>query len=214
MEERVFSTPSSKRSGGEDVMERQTIRCDDQHIFHMVVERTKRISLVYVCMTSGGGLAVSPRVCFNYLLAVRDLFDVKYGKARARVANAHAMNKSFGPELDSMMHRWNTTPPEVINPGISRIEGDIKDLKKVMDQNIQDILGRKEQIELLMDKSHDLEEEASVFQRHSTILNKKIKDRNNFYRMLLISVLLLLILFFTVSICGFDLTKCRDINSE
>jgi hypothetical protein len=124
---------------------------------------------------------VNSRVCFNYLESVRNIFLAKFGKAKARVANPHAMSNSFGKELESMMHRWNTAPPEINNAGIARVEGNIKDLKRVVHHNIQELINRGDKIEVLVHKSNDLEQGASVFKKRSEMVAKKMRDQNRFY---------------------------------
>jgi hypothetical protein len=81
-------------------IERRTIHYDDQHLVHLLIETENNISIIYLCMTSGSALAVSPRVCFNFLESVSDMFLAKFGKAKTRVANPYAMNKSFRVDLE------------------------------------------------------------------------------------------------------------------
>jgi len=103
------------------------------------------------------------------------VFQAKLGRA-ARVANAHGLEKSFGVELTSMMHRWNTAPPAVRDQGMVRVEGKIQGVKKVMHQNVKELLKREEAMEMLVDRTESLQEEAVVFKRRSEMVKEKMKQ--------------------------------------
>jgi hypothetical protein len=81
-----------------------------------------------------------------------------------------------------MMHRFNTAPPEINNKGIARVEGNIKDIKTVMHHNLLELVSRGDKIEVLVHKSNDLEEGATVFKRRSELVAKNMRDRYRFYR--------------------------------
>jgi len=203
------------RADNDELQEqRRSIQYDDKHIFHMIIRPNKNATIIYLCLTSGGTISVSPRLCFGFLEAVCEVFQAKLGRA-ARVANAHGLEKSFGVELTSMMHRWNTAPPAVRDQGMVRVEGKIQGVKKVMHQNVKELLKREEAMEMLVDRTESLQEEAVVFKRRSEMVKEKMKQKYLFYRFLLVAVILLVILFLTVSVCGtFNFQQCLAGGSE
>jgi len=59
------------RADNDELQEqRRSIQYDDKHIFHMIIRPNKNATIIYLCLTSGGTISVSPRLCFGFLEAV------------------------------------------------------------------------------------------------------------------------------------------------
>lgn len=70
------------------------------------------------------------------------------------------MNESFSPTLKSMMDYYNSEPGAGDN--IQQLKSKVEETKGVMVENIDQVLGRGEKIELLVDKTDRLSQQVSV----------------------------------------------------
>lgn len=92
---------------------------------------------------------------------------------------------------------------------LGRVQGQLKEVKDVMVENIEKVLARGEKIELLVDKTEELSQTARRFQYQS----KNLKDMmwwKNVKMWLIIIFIVLIVIYFIVSfICGFNFDKCK-----
>jgi vesicle-associated membrane protein 7 len=92
---------------------------------------------------------------------------------------------------------------------ISRVRGEIDQVRSVMVQNIEKVLERGEKIELLVDKTENLNAQAFRFKKQSTSLRHAMWWRNFKLTLALSFVGLLIALLIAMSACGMDFHKCR-----
>jgi vesicle-associated membrane protein 7 len=137
---------------------------------------------------------------------VRSKFQASYGE-RAMTAIAFAMNGEFARVLQDRMDFFNDNP-EADN--LSKVKGQIEDVKGVMVDNIEKVLARGEKIELLVDKTEQLNQSAKRFQRASKSLKTAMWWKN--VKMWgLIAVIVIIIIWLIASfICGFNFSKCQS----
>jgi len=112
-------------------------------------------------------------------------------------AVAFEMNKTFAKTLIDNMERYSNegaradtdagareASSEVsdeqprADDKIRRVRGEVEEVKQVMTDNIDRILERGDKIELLVDKSQDLSEQANKFKKSSTQLRRNMWWRN------------------------------------
>lgn len=134
---------------------------------------------------------------------VRSKFQASYGE-RAMTAIAFAMNGEFARVLQDRMDFFNDNP-EADN--LSKVKGQIEDVKGVMVDNIEKVLARGEKIELLVDKTEQLNQSAKRFQRASKSLKTAMWWKN--VKMWgLIAVIVIIIIWLIASlICGFNFSN-------
>ncbi len=179
----------------------------DQYIFHYIIEN----HLIYMCMcdndSKDGGQQQGKklRIPFAFLETIKNDFITKYG-ARAQTAIAFALNDEFSKTLQRQMELHNSPSADQI----SQVGNKIEDVKNVMVQNIELVLERGEKIELLVDKSEQLQQQAFRFHSSSRQLkNTMIWRRVQMY--LLIALIVAIIVWIISSlICGFDYKKCQS----
>jgi vesicle-associated membrane protein 7 len=170
----------------------------DNYVFHYVVDR----GLTFLCLADE---KQKRRVPFLFLDDVRSKFQASYGE-RAMTAIAFAMNGEFARVLQDRMDFFNDNP-EADN--LSKVKGQIEDVKGVMVDNIEKVLARGEKIELLVDKTEQLNQSAKRFQRASKSLKTAMWWKN--VKMWgLIAVIVIIIIWLIASfICGFNFSKCQ-----
>ena len=109
----------------------------DSHVFHYVVSG----SLTYLCMSDSQN---QHRLPFAFLSKVEEVFTSKYG-SQALTAIAFSMNEEFSPVLKKEMEFYNNNPEA---DAVTKVKGQIEDVKNVMVENIEKVLERGEKIEV------------------------------------------------------------------
>ncbi|KAI9320113.1 synaptobrevin domain-containing protein [Dichotomocladium elegans] len=164
----------------------------DSYLFHYICED----GITYMCM---GDNAFGRRIPFAFLQDIKEKFLNTYGKERAIHSPPYGLNE-FSRVLAKQMEYFST------NPGSDRlrqVHGEIEAVKDVMITNIERVLERGERIELLVDKTDNLNSQAFAFKKRSTQLKRAMWWKNT-KLMIMIAVLLFLIAYFiAASVCGF-----------
>ena len=169
----------------------------DSYVFHYVVDR----GLTFLCLADE---KQKRRVPFLFLDDVRAKFQAAYGE-RAATAIAFAMNGEFARVLQDRMDFFNDNPEA---DSLSKVKGQIEDVKGVMVDNIEKVLARGEKIELLVDKTEQLNQSAKRFQRASKSLKSAMWWKNVKMWGLIAAITLIIIWLIASFICGFDFSKC------
>lgn len=139
----------------------------DNFMFHIVVDR----GITYLCLADE---KQKRRIPFLFLDDVRAKFQAAYGE-RATTAIAFAMNTEFSRVLQDRMDYFNDNPEA---DSLAKVKGQIEDVKGVMVDNIEKVLARGEKIELLVDKTEQLNQSAKKFQRASKSLKSAMWWKN------------------------------------
>jgi len=163
----------------------------DRHIFHYVVED----GITYLCMADE---EFGRRVPFAFLEDIKNRFRASYGD-RGRTALAYGMNADFSRVLQNQMDYYSNNPAA---DKINRVRGEIDEVKSVMVTNIEKVLERGERIELLVDRTENLNQAAFKFKKQSTQL-KRAMWWKNVKIMIILAVVILVIVYFVVAMaCG------------
>lgn len=170
----------------------------DRHVFHYVVED----GLIYLCMAEE---ADKRRITFAFLDDVKKLFNDKYGQA-AKNAIAFSLNEGFGPILRQRMEFFNTDPSA---DKLSQVKAQIDDVRTIMLENIDRVLERGEKMELLVDKTEQLNQQAFRFEKQSRGLRNTMWYRRLRTYVIIFLVVGLIIFFITSMLCGgFTFKNC------
>jgi len=169
----------------------------DQYVFHYIVEE----KIIYLCMCDDMS---KRRIPFGFLDDIKQRFRATYGD-KVHTAIAFAMNEDFGRTLQKQIDFYNGPSADTF----AQVNSKLDDVKNVMVQNIEMVLERGEKLELLVDKTDKLQNQAFKFEKSS----KKLKEAMFWKRIklyLLIAFIVALILWIITSIaCGFDYKKCK-----
>jgi len=162
----------------------------DGYIFHYIVDD----GITYLCM---GDEAFGRRIPFAFLEDIKNRFRATYGD-RGRTAIAYGMNTDFSRVLQNQMDYYSN------NPGadrINRVKGEIDEVKSVMVHNIEKVLERGERIELLVDKTENLNQNAFKFKKASTQLKRSMWWKNVKMLIILIVVIAAIAYFIAAMAC-------------
>jgi vesicle-associated membrane protein 7 len=81
------------------------------------------------------------------------------------------------------MHTYNTSPP---TDELTNVQNSLAQVKDIMVQNVEQILGRGERIELLVDKTDNMASQATAFRRGARTVRRQMWWKNT--RILALSI--------------------------
>lgn len=155
----------------------------DQHVFHVVVFQ----GLTFLCMADQG---LGRRIPFTFLEDIKSNFVGRLGD-EAKTASAYELDAQYSTHLEERLKYFsNDRNADTIN----RVRTEISEVRKITVENIEKVLDRGERLELLVDKTDHLQNEAFVFKRKSRQLKNKLWWRN---------VRLLALVFLMIAIGGY-----------
>lgn len=176
----------------------------DGYVFHT----SKANNLTYLVISP----AEFPRsVAFAFLREIEARFTSTYGQ-RAQTAVAFSFQSDFQRVLASQME-YHSNLRE--HDKMARVQDELGQVKSAMVQNIDKVLQRGERIELLVDKSDALDQNAFRFRKHATHLKRAMWWKN--VKMWLIIGLIAIILIYIIlafSCGGLGLPKCKSSSSH
>lgn len=117
----------------------------------------------------------------------------------------------FAPVLKSRMEYFNTNPNA---DSIMKVQNQIESVKDIMIENIDRVLERGEKIELLVDKTDRLNQQAFNFEKSSRSLKNAMICRKIRNYVIVFIIVALIIFFIAAMICGLDFKKCQNDNKK
>lgn len=172
----------------------------DNYVFHYVVEG----GICYMCMSDETD---RHRVPYAFLRDVQESFVQRYGIEAPLTAIAFSFNEEFSRIIQERMDYYNSGGSA---DNIDQVKSQIEDVKGVMVQNIEKVLERGEKIELLVDKTDRLNQQAFKFEASSRNLRRQLYWRKMRCAAMVAVAASLLIFFIVASFCGgVDFHKCR-----
>eukprot|EP00549_Striatella_unipunctata_P016831 CAMPEP_0118702152 /NCGR_PEP_ID=MMETSP0800-20121206/17705_1 /TAXON_ID=210618 ORGANISM="Striatella unipunctata, Strain CCMP2910" /NCGR_SAMPLE_ID=MMETSP0800 /ASSEMBLY_ACC=CAM_ASM_000638 /LENGTH=189 /DNA_ID=CAMNT_0006603267 /DNA_START=39 /DNA_END=605 /DNA_ORIENTATION=+ len=139
----------------------------DQYVFHYVVEN----GICYLCMSDE---LHKHRIPYAFLHDMKDRTVSRYGIDILTRAIAFSLNEEFSPIIEERMNFYNSGDAEKTIDTIGAVKSQIEDVKDVMVQNIEKVLERGEKIELLVDKTDRLNQQAFKFEASSRTLRRSM----------------------------------------
>lgn len=151
--------------------------------------------IIYLCITDD---KFDRTRAFLYLQDINERFICMYGLSIA-TAITYAMNTEFARTLATQMRAVNEGQQQ---DEISRVNGEIGELKDIMVKNIENITNRGERLELLVNQTENLRNNSVTFRQTSRNLARTMFWRN--VRMyFLVTAILLFVIYVIVSMsCG------------
>eukprot|EP00985_Skeletonema_marinoi_P023481 scaffold15698_cov154-Skeletonema_marinoi.AAC.17 len=171
----------------------------DDYVFHYVVEN----GICFLCMSDEN----RHRVPFALLQEIKELFTHKYGLEVPQRAIAFSLNEGFSRILQDRMEYYNSAGANV--DSLSSVKNQIESVKDNMVQNIEQVLERGEKIELLVDKTDRLNQQAFIFERSGRELKRAMWWRNARWAAFLVVAGGFAIFFVAGLVCGFDFHRCK-----
>ncbi|KAL6750848.1 R-SNARE protein, VAMP71-family [Haematococcus lacustris] len=168
----------------------------ERHMFHVLVQ--DGLTCMVMAEESSGR-----RIPFAFLDDIRARFYASYGNARE--ALAYEYSTDFGPVLAERMAFFGNDPAA---DTITRVKGELLEVKNIMIENIEKVLERGEKLDLLVDKTDNLQETAFTFRREARRMRRTMWWRNVKLWFAIGAFLLLLLYTVLAMTCGPTLSHC------
>ena len=136
---------------------------------------------------------------------VKNRFFATYGD-KGQAAIAFAYNEDFGRTIQKQLEFYNGPQADQF----ATVHKKLDDVKNVMVQNIEMVLERGEKLELLVDKSEQLQLDSFRFQKSSKKLRQAMFWKKVKIYMLIACVVLVLLYIFLAVLCGPTFEKCGN----
>ncbi|KAJ8526356.1 hypothetical protein K7X08_028833 [Anisodus acutangulus] len=117
-----------------------------------------------------------------------------------RFSIAYNLDREFGPRLKEHMEYCMNHPDEMSK--LSKLKAQITEVKGIMTDNIEKVLDRGEKIELLVDKTENLQFQADSFQRQGRQLRRKMWFQNLQMKLMVGGAILVFIIIVWLFACG------------
>lgn len=117
-----------------------------------------------------------------------------------RFSIAYHLDREFGPRLKEHMQYCMNHPDEMSK--LSKLKAQITEVKGIMMDNIEKVLDRGEKIELLVDKTENLQFQADTFQRQGRQLRRKMWLQSLKMKVMVGGAVLVLIVILWLIACG------------
>ncbi|XP_071787470.1 vesicle-associated membrane protein 7-like [Asterias amurensis] len=163
----------------------------DSYLFHYISDER----IVYLCITDD---EFERSRAFMFLGEIKRKFKTTYG-SQVKTALPFAMNSEFSRVLATQMRHFSE---EIPVDRLGTIQNDLEDLNRIMVRNIETISNRGEKLELLIDKTEDLETTSLTFRKSSKTLARSMCVKNLKLTVILVIVFILIIYFIVSAVCG------------
>jgi len=188
-----------------DTTGKRTYVYGDQVFHYTVVD-----GITYLCLTDEDGESTSYRIPFLFLENVQEQFCGRYDMETRDNAIAFSLNADFSPTLGGIMDHFNSDKVCDVD-AISRVQNEIESVKETMVQNIESILERGEKIELLVESTDNMNQQAFTYERSARRLERTMYWRKIRRRGFMVLGFSLLLASFAIAGCGgIDFQKCRQ----
>ncbi|XP_050426117.1 vesicle-associated membrane protein 7 [Adelges cooleyi] len=169
----------------------------DRYLYHYICED----QIIYMCITDD---EFQRSKAFFFLNEIKRRFQATYGR-RAYTAIAYSMNSEFAPVLASEMKRFSS-PSEY--DALSKVHGELDELKDIMVRNIDSVALRGEKLELLVNKTENLCSQSMNFRVQSRTLQRSLFWKNVKIYVLFVLIGLGFLYFIAVFYCGSLTLNC------
>ncbi|XP_019434739.1 PREDICTED: vesicle-associated membrane protein 711-like [Lupinus angustifolius] len=170
----------------------------DRYIFH--VKRTD--GLTVLCMADDNA---GRRVPFAFLEEIHQRFVRTYGRA-VLSAQPYGMNDEFSRVLNQQIEYFSNDPNA---DRIHRLKGEMSQVRNVMIENIDKVLDRGDRLELLVDKTANMQGNTFRFRKQARRFRSTVWWRNVKLTIALIVILLVIVYVVLAFVChGPALPSC------
>lgn len=173
----------------------------DKHVFHYIIDQ----GITFLCMSDE---SMKRRVVFSFLQDIIATWRSTYTAAVEQSALAFTLNQAFGPVLQKKIDAYNSNITTVDN--ISNVQAQLDEVKDVMIENIDRVLERGEKIELLVERTDQLNQQSFRFEKSSRMLKRTMYMRKLKNYAIAAVMIIVLVLIITMMACGITFSQCRS----
>ncbi|UYV82376.1 hypothetical protein LAZ67_21001865 [Cordylochernes scorpioides] len=148
----------------------KTSYTDREYTYHVLVEN----GVTYLCSAYTN---YGKRVPYAFLTEVQKKFESGSLVARSLHAREHEFDRDFSNVLAELMEKFSRGQGST-DDHVGKLKNQIDDVMGIMTQNIEKVMERGDRLEVLIDKTEDLEQSSSQFQTSSKRLRRKMCYQN------------------------------------
>ncbi|KAB7505356.1 Vesicle-associated membrane protein 7 [Armadillidium nasatum] len=137
------------------------------YLFHYVTEN----GVIYLCITDD---EFERKRAFMFLEDIKAAFQTKYHD-KIETALPYGMNSEFSKVLSTQMKHYAEVE-DIDNVG--KLQGEVADVKNILIKNIESLSSRGERLELLVNKTENLNSSAVTFRTSSRTLSRQLWWKN------------------------------------
>ncbi|GAA6030852.1 hypothetical protein JCM8097_008907 [Rhodosporidiobolus ruineniae] len=141
------------------------------------------------------------RMPFAFLAELHRRFTSSFNANEILDAPAYGMN-GFEKDVAAVMKQYEENPPQ---DAIKVAQAELAATKDTMVKSIDAVLNRGERLEVLVDRTDQMSQQARVFRKRATVLRRKMWYRNVKVLAATGFAAFLLLYFLMASVCGADL---------
>jgi vesicle-associated membrane protein 7 len=150
------------------------------------------------------------RIPYAFLNDTRDRFLARYGAEEPLQAIAFSYNQEFSLVLAERMMYFNSDAAEHSLDNIGAVKNQLATVQENMVQNISSLLERGERLELLVEKTDHLNQQAFRFESSSRNLRRTMYWKQMRCRVGLAAAVVFLVFMASAAMCGgLDFAQCR-----
>jgi len=168
------------------------------YLFHYICES----KIIYMCITDD---EFERSRAFLFLNEIKRRFQATYGE---NVENAigYAMNSEYSSVLANEMKHYSESHDV---DTISKVHGELDELKNIMVKNIDNIAMRGERLELLINKTENLSNNSVTFRKTSRNLARSMFWKNvKLYVIIAVIIAVIIYIILSLSCGGLLLKNC------
>jgi vesicle-associated membrane protein 7 len=154
------------------------------------------------------------RIPYAFLQDMKERFASRYGVEEPLSAIAFVYNEEFSRVIQERMDFYNSEEADRSIDNIGAVKSQIDDVKGIMVQNIERVLERGEKIELLVDKTDRLNQQAFRFESSSRSLRRTMYWRQMRCYATIGAAVVFLLFIGAMSVCGLTFSHCRAHHSK
>lgn len=161
----------------------------DKHTFNYLVDS----GFTYLVVADD---ACGRQLPFQFLEKVKGIFAQKFAGSVGENANAHSLDRTFGPTLKKEMEETMALEQlsgggaqngAVGNTKVASVQQQVSEVKEIMMDNIEKVLDRGEKIEVLVDKTEALRFQADNFHKQGRALRNRMWWNNLKMKLILLT---------------------------
>eukprot|EP00882_Tetradesmus_deserticola_P005130 GHRQ01005403.1.p1 GENE.GHRQ01005403.1~~GHRQ01005403.1.p1 ORF type:complete len:271 (+),score=123.77 GHRQ01005403.1:462-1274(+) len=176
----------------------------DQYTFNFLI----RQGYTYLAVADE---AYGRQIPFAFLERVADAFTEKFGE-KGRTAAEGGLHASFSPVMQRQLTYCMEHPEEISK--MASVQRKVDEVKGVMLQNVEQVLVRGERLDVLVDRTDDLRDQAARFQKQGTQLRKRMWWQNFRVKLIVIGVVVLLVVVIFLLACFTNGRNCVKTGSS
>ncbi|XP_072051321.1 uncharacterized protein [Amphiura filiformis] len=163
----------------------KTMYTADQYNFHVIVDN----GITYISATTAD---FSKQNAHLFLKEIIGRIAASSLSQRVQHAGEYELNRDFSSVLSQEMDHFSNLRGG--NNKLDNLQNQVDEVKDIMCQNIDRVLSRGEKLDVLLEKTEDLEASAQTFQKTARKTTKKYWWKNTRWTILLVIVVLIVLL--------------------